>query len=304
MRVLVTGASGGIGSAVCDSLLARGDEVVGLSRDPERARSSNPAMRWHAWEPAMERPPAEAFDEADGVVHLVGEPIDQRWTDDARERIMESRRTATKNLVEAITALARKPGVLVSQSAIGYYGDRGESLVDESAGPGSDFAAGVVQEWEAAASEIAGTGVRLVIVRTGLVLDPEHGLLARLLTPFKLGVGGPLAGGRQYMSWIHRDDEVGVILWALATPEAEGVLNATAPAPVTNREFSKALGRVLGRPALMPVPGFAIDAILGREAAEHTAKSSLRVMPRRLQDLGYRFEHPELEPALRDLLGR
>jgi hypothetical protein len=302
MRVLVTGASGFLGSAVCDALLARGDEVVGLSRNPAKARGSNPTVRWFGWEPTMERPPAEAFDEVEGVVNLVGEPIDQRWTDDAKVRIMESRRTATRNLAAAITALERKPRVMVSQSAVGFYGERGERLVDESTGQGEDFASQVVGEWEKAADEISGTGVRLVITRTGLVLDPSAGLVKRLLTPFKLGVGGPIAGGDQYMSWIHVDDAVGVLLWALDNDSVSGVVNATAPNPVTNREFSKALGRALGRPAVIPVPGFAVSAILGREAAEHTAKSSIRVMPRRTLDLGYSFEHTDLDEAFADLL--
>ncbi len=302
MRVLVTGASGAIGSAVCDALLTRGDEVVGLSRDPERSRSSNPKVSWFAWQPKLERPPAEAFDEVDGVINLVGEPINQRWTEEAKAAIMESRRTATRNLVQAITSLQREPGVLVSQSAIGFYGDRGESLVDESTGQGEDFAAEVVAEWEKAADEIGGTGVRLAIVRTGLVLDPGHGLLKQLLTPFKLGVGGPVAGGGQYMSWIHIDDEVGVLLWALDNEEISGVVNATAPNPATNRELSKALGRALGRPAVMPVPGFALNLMYGREFAD-TVKGGQRVMPRRTLDLGYTFEHPELDAALRDLVG-
>lgn len=304
MRVLVTGASGFLGSTVCDALLARGDEVVGLSRDPEKARRSNPTVRWYGWEPTMERPPEEAFAEVDGVINLVGEPIDQRWTDEAKERIMESRRTATRNLVAAITALEQRPRVMVSQSAVGFYGERGESLVDESTGQGEDFASRVVGEWERAADEVSGAGVRLVITRTGLVLDPSAGLMKRLMTPFKLGVGGPIAGGGQYMSWIHVDDAIGVLLWALDNESVSGVVNATAPAPVTNRDFSKALGRALGRPAVIPVPGLAVDAILGREAAEHTAKSSIRVMPRRTLDLGYTFEHDDLDQAFADLLRR
>jgi uncharacterized protein len=301
VRVLITGASGLIGSALSDALLARGDEVVGLTRDPDRARPTNPTVRWHAWEPTMERPAAEAFEGVDGVVNLVGEPINQRWTDDAKERILESRRGATRNLVHAITALPQRPGVLVSQSAVGFYGDRGEGLIDESAGPGADFAAVVTREWEKAAAEIEGTGIRLVIVRTGLVLDPREGLLKQMLTPFKLGVGGPVAGGGQYMSWIHIDDEVGVLLWALDNPRVSGVVNATSPNPVTNRELSKTLGRVLRRPALLPVPGFALRAMFGGELAE-TIKGGARVIPRRTQDLGYTFQHPQLEEALRDLL--
>ena len=301
MKVLVTGASGMIGSALCDSLLVRGDSVVGLTRDSSRARGANPSVTWHAWEPTLERPPAAAFEGVDGVVHLLGERIDQRWTDEAKQRIMKSRRAGTHNLMGAIKALERKPRVLVSQAAIGYYGDRGEAILDESAGPGEGFDAEVVQEWERAAREIEGSGVRLAIVRTGHVLDPRGGLLARLLTPFRLGVGGPIAGGKQYMSWIHIDDEVGILLWALDEKRVSGVLNATAPNPATNRELSKALGRALNRPAVMPVPGIALDLMYGREFGA-VLRGGQRVMPRRALDLGYKFKYPELDQALADLL--
>lgn len=300
MRVLITGASGLIGSTLADRLLARSDEVVGLSRSPEKARESNPTVRWFAWEPTLERPPEEAFDGVDGVVHLLGEPINQRWKGEAKQRILESRRSGTHNLVQAIGGLERKPGVLVSQSAIGYYGDRGDSIIDESAGPGTDFAAEVTVAWEQAAHEADGL-LRLVVVRTGLVLDPRDGLLKQLLPPFKLGVGGPIAGGEQYMSWVHVDDEVGLLLWALDNDQVSGTINATAPNPATNKELSKALGRVLRRPAITPVPGFALSLILGSELAE-TVKGGQRVLPRRALDQGYSFEQPELEPALRDLL--
>jgi uncharacterized protein (TIGR01777 family) len=300
MRVLVTGASGLIGSALCDALLARGDEVVGLSRDPDKAGQTNPTVRWFAWQATLERPPAEAFEGVEGVVNLIGEPINQRWNEESKRRIMESRRASTHNLVQAIGALQDRPKVLVSQSAIGYYGDRGEAIVDESAPPGSGFAAEVPVEWERAAHE-ADDLLRVVVVRTGLVLDPRDGLLKQLLTPFKLGVGGPIGGGNQYMSWIHFDDEIALLLWALDDEQVTGTLNATAPNPVTNRELSKALGRVLGRPAVLPVPGVALNVMLGRELAE-TVKDGQRVLPRRALDLGFTFKHPELEPALRDLL--
>ena len=301
MKVLVTGASGFIGRALCDALLVRGDEVVGLTRDPERARGTNPRVAWHAWEPALERPPAAAFEGVDGVVNLLGEKINQRWTDDAKRRIMESRRTGTHNLVGTIASLERRPAVLVSQSAIGYYGDRGAAIVDESAEAGDGFDAEVTREWEKAAREVEGSGVRLVIVRTGHVLDPSDGLLAQLLTPFRLGVGGPIAGGEQYMSWVHIDDEVGILLWALDDGAVSGVVNSTAPNPVTNRELSKALGRALGRPAVVPVPGFALDLMFGGEFAA-VLKGGQRVVPRRALDLGYEFRHPDLDEALRDLL--
>jgi uncharacterized protein len=302
LRALVTGASGAIGSSLCDALLARGDEVVGLSRNPEKARSGNPTVRWFGWQPTMERPPAEAFEGVDGVVHLVGESINQRWNEESKRRIMESRKTGTRNLVQAIAGLDSRPGVLISQSAVGYYGDRGDAIVDESAPPGADFPAQVSIEWEREAHE-ADDLLRVVVVRTGLVLDPREGLLKQLLTPFKLGVGGPIAGGEQYMSWIHIDDEVALLLWALGDEQARGTINATAPNPVTNRELSKTLGRVLGRPAVTPVPGVALNLILGRQLAE-TVKGGQRVLPRRAQDLGFRFQQPELEPALRDLLAR
>ena len=301
MRVLVTGASGFIGSALCDALLARGDTVLGLTRDPRRARGSNPSVIWHAWEPTLERPPAAAFENVDAVVNLEGEKINQRWTDDAKRRIMESRRTGTRNLVAAIAALERKPRVLVNQAAIGFYGDRGEAIVDESAEPGEGYDAEVVAEWEAAAREVEGSGVRLVIVRTGHVLDPRGGLLAELLPPFKLGVGGPLAGGAQYMSWIHIDDEVGILLWALDNEKVSGVVNSTAPNPVTNREFSQAIGRALRRPAAVPVPGFVLDLKFGREFGE-VLRGGQRVMPRRALDLGYEFRYADIDSALKSLL--
>jgi uncharacterized protein len=301
VRVLVSGASGFIGSALCDALLARGDSIVGLTRDPQRARGTNPSVVWHRWEPALERPPAEAFEGADAVVNLLGEKIDQRWTDDAKRRIMESRRTGTRNLVAAIAGLERRPSVLVSQAAIGYYGDRGDAIVDESAEPGEGFDAEVVREWEAAAREVEASGVRLVIVRTGHVLDAGDGLLAELLTPFKLGVGGPLAGGRQYMSWIHIDDEVGILLWAIDNEKVRGTINATAPNPVTNREFSQALGRALHRPAVMPVPGFVLDLKFGGEFGR-VLRGGQRVVPRRALDLGYRFRHTDIDEALKSLV--
>jgi uncharacterized protein len=301
VRILVTGASGLIGSALCDALLVRGEEVVGLTRDPERARSTNPKVAWHPWEPTLERPPAAAFAGVEAVVNLVGEKINQRWTEDAKQRIMETRRTGTHNLVQAIAGLERRPKVLVNQSAVGYYGDRADAIVDESSGPGESYDSQVVQEWEKAAREVEPSGVRLTILRTGQVLDPGGGMLGELLTPFKLGLGGPLAGGRQYLSWIHVDDEVGLLLWALQNEKVSGVVNATSPNPATNRDFSKALGRALGRPAVAPVPGFVLDLKFGREFGQ-VLRGGQRVVPRRALDLGFEFGHPGLDEALENLL--
>jgi len=303
MRVLVTGASGFLGSRVCDALLARGDEVVGLTRDPERARAKNPTVTWHAWDPVAERPPASALEGVDGVVNLIGESLDQRWTEAAKQRIRRSRERATKNLVDAISAASPRPRTLVSQSAVGYYGDRGDALVDESMPPGSSFDAQVCVAWEAAARPAHEVGVRVAVTRSGLVLDSDNGLLKQLLVPFRLGIGGPIAGGAQYMSWIHVADEVRLLLWALDTADASGTYNATSPNPVTNAEFSKTLGRVLGRPAVVPVPKLALKARFGGELGEIVTRGQ-RVIPRRAVDAGFEFHHPELEPALRDLLER
>jgi len=302
VKVLVTGASGLIGAALCDSLLGRGDDVVGLTRDPGKARGKRPVIDWHRWDPTLERPDAAAFEGVEAVVNLVGEKIDQRWTEAAKKKIIESRRVGTHNLVQAIAGLERRPAVLINQSAVGYYGNRGDEVIDESAGPGEEsFDSEVVVAWETAAHEVEATGLRLVVLRTGQVLDSRGGMLGELLPPFKLGVGGPIAGGAQYLSWIHIDDEVGMILWALDDARVSGTFNATAPEPATNRDFSKALGRALGRPAVVPVPGFVLDLKFGSEFGA-VLKGGQRVVPKRALELGYEFQHPDLDGALEDLL--
>jgi hypothetical protein len=302
MRVLVTGASGLLGSAVCDALLARGDEVVGLTRDPDRARPRNPTVNWHAWRATTERPPEAALDEIDAVVNLIGEEINQRLTDQAKVRIRESRIIGTRNLLQGIEASPTEPSVFVGQSAIGYYGDRGAQIVDEESGPGEPgFITEVVSDWEAAERQAEDAFDRVVIFRTGLVLTKDGGLLKQLLLPFKLGLGGPIAGGDQYMSWIHIEDVVGLFLWALDDHRVWGVINGTAPDPATNRDFSKALGRALHRPAIAPVPKFAVAALRGGELADAVAGGA-RVVPRRALDLGYEFRHTDLDEALTDAL--
>jgi uncharacterized protein (TIGR01777 family) len=301
MRVLVTGASGLIGSALCDALLARGDEVVGLTRDPEKAKPKNPTVRWHPWQATTERPPPEALEEVDGVVNLIGEEINQRLTESAKQRIRESRLSGTRNLIQGIEAAEAKPKVFIGQSAIGYYGDRGAKILDEESQPGEGFTAKLPAEWETAERQAEGTVPRVVIFRTGLVLSRHGGLLKQLLLPFKLGVGGPIAGGEQFMSWINLDDEVGLLLWALDDDSVSGTFNATAPTPVTNREFSKALGRALHRPAAVPVPKFAVAALRGSELADAVAGGA-RVLPRRALDQGFEFRHPEIDEGLRAAL--
>ncbi|HEY2480456.1 MAG TPA: TIGR01777 family oxidoreductase [Solirubrobacterales bacterium] len=301
-RVLVTGATGRIGTALCEELIKRGDEVVGLTRSPEKAGAAQPRVTWHAWEPTLERPAEAAFEGVDGVVNLVGEPINQRWSTDAKRKIMDSRRVAAHNLVGAIEGLTTKPKVLVSQSAVGYYGDRGDEVLDESSGPGDTFDAEVCVEWERAAREAEAAGVRLVIVRTGQVMETGGGILGELLLPFRLGLGGPLAGGRQWVPWIHISDELGVLMWALDTDSVSGVVNSTAPNPVTNKDWSKALGRALHRPAVLPIPGLAVELKFGREFGK-VAQGGQRALPKRTEELGYAFKFPAIDGALRDLVG-
>ena len=290
-----------VGSALCNALLDLGDEVVGLSRNPEESAQAQPAVNWFGWQSVNERPPSEALEGADAVIHLAGEPINQRWNDDVKDRIARSRIKSTKNMAQAINSSDKPPAVFLSGSAIGYYGDRGDDLLYEDAGPGDDFLAGVVVEWEAAADTVTTTDTRVAKIRTGHVLDPTGGLLGELLTPFKMGVGGPIASGKQYMSWIHRDDEVGILLWALENESAEGPINATAPNPVTNKEFAKKLGKAVGRPAFMPIPGFALDVMRGSEFGS-VLREGQRVYPRVVSDNGYEFKQPDLAGALANLL--
>lgn len=300
-RVLVTGASGMIGSALCNALIDRGDHVIGLSRNPEKAARAQPTAEWHGWEPTMERPPAEVLEGVDAVINLAGEPINQRWNDGVKDRIARTRIKATKNLADTIATLEDPPKVLISGSAIGFYGDRGDELLYEDAAPGDDFLAGVVTRWEAAANAVTDERVRVATIRTGHVLDPRGGLLAELLTPFRLGVGGPIGNGRQYMSWIHRHDEIGILLWALDNDAARGPINATAPNPVSNKEFSKKLGAAVSRPAIVPIPGLALKALRGSEFGQILTEGQ-RVYPRKAIENGYEFKQPELAGALANLL--
>ena len=242
-------------------------------------------------EPKAEPPPLDALRGRDGVVHLLGEPIAQRWTEESKREILDSRVLATRNLVAALAELpsAERPGVLVSQSAVGWYGPRGPEPLDESAPAGDDFQARVVAAWEAearTAEELE--GLRVVLARTGVVLSPSGGALEKMLPFFKLGIGGPVAGGKQYLPWVHLDDVVGALILCLDSEDASGAINLTAPQPVTNAEFSKALGRVLKRPAVLPVPTFAIKTLYGQMAEIVTEGANVR--PQRLQAAGLRLQ--------------
>jgi uncharacterized protein len=297
MRVAITGASGTIGTALTRELRERGDEVTALSRS-----GAGDAVRWAA--PAQEPAPAEALRGRDAVVHLLGEPIDQRWSDTAKREIRDSRVLGTRNLVAGLSALpaAERPRVLLSQSAVGYYGAHGDEPVDEGAPAGGDFLAHVVADWEAEALAAADLGMRVLTMRTGVVLSPGGGALKKMLPFFKAGVGGPVAGGSQYVPWVHLDDVTGAILFALATEALSGPVNLTAPDPATNRELSRALGRVLRRPAIAPVPALALKLLYGEMAMIVT--TGQRAVPARLTELGYAFRRPDLEEALRQATGR
>ena len=300
-RVVITGATGTIGSALVATLTAQGDQVVALSRNPDKARQKlGDGVEHHAWpQPKSSPPPAPALTGADAVIHLLGEPLDKRWTEDVKREIEQSRVLGTRQLVAGLTQLPqeRRPAVLVSQSATGYYGARGEEEVTEADGPGDDFLAGVVVAWEREAEQVP-AGVRLVLTRTGVVLSPSGGALGSMLPFFRLGLGGPVAGGRQYVPWIHLDDVVAGLIAAARDSGLQGPLNLTAPEPVTNRELTRALASTLHRPAIFPVPSLALKALYGEMAM--IVLTGQRAVPARLEALGYAFRRPELEPALRD----
>jgi uncharacterized protein (TIGR01777 family) len=303
-RVVITGATGTIGRALSGALLERGDQPVALSRDSPRAQEAlGPDAEVHVWaEPAAAPPPLDALRSADGVVHLLGESVAQRWSPQAKDRIRDSRVLSTRMLVAALRELpdAERPKVLVSQSAMGYYGPCDDRELAEDAPAGDDFLAGVVVAWEAEAGA-ASDLTRVVVTRTGMVLSSSGGALEKMLPPFRLGVGGPVAGGRQYVPWIHLDDVVAGQLFCLDNAEARGPLNLTSPTPVTNGDFSRAVGHVLHRPAILPVPGFALGLLYGEMAQIVT--TGQRAIPAGLERLGFEFRHPVVEPALRDVLG-
>jgi uncharacterized protein len=288
MRVTVTGGSGLIGTTLVAALRARGDDVTLLSRT-----GAGGAV---VWEPLAGPAPAAALAGADAVVHLAGEPIAQRWTERAREAIRDSRSAGTANLVAGIAAAPDAPRVLVSANAVGFYGDRGAERLTEDSLPGRGFVAEVCVAWEQAALAARSLGVRVCVLRTGVVLDRRGGALAKMLPPFRLGVGGPVAGGRQYVAWIALEDLCGLYLAALGDERFEGAFNATAPAPVTNAELSRALGRALHRPALAPVPAAALRLLYGDMAEIVTA--SQNAVPARALALGHAFRKPELDAAL------
>ena len=301
MKVAVTGATGLLGTRLVAALRSRGDQVLVLSRDPDRASQALgvPAV---AWDPMAGPPPAAAFDGVDAVAHLAGENVAQRWNDKVKQKIRDSRLIGTRNLVAGLRAAGdHGPRALISASAAGYYGNRGDEPLEESASAGEDFLAAVCVGWEREALAATEFDVRVAIVRIGVIIDGAGGALAKMLPPFKLGVGGPVAGGRQYVAWIALDDVVGVFLAAIADEAWSGAFNAAAPTAVTNTELSRALGHALHRPAIVPVPAFALRIMYGDMARIVTGGQ--RMVPARTIEHGYRFKYEHLGDALEAALG-
>jgi len=296
VKVAVSGATGLIGSALAQRLTREGHEVVPLVRRPPR-----PSERAIAWDPARGTIDRAALEGYDAVVNLAGENVFGRWTAEKKQRIRESRVAGTRLVSEAIAGLERPPRVLLAASAVGYYGDQGAAELTEGSPRGDDFLADVARDWEAATGPAARAGVRVANLRFGVVLANAGSVLQKMLPAFRLGLGGPIGRGAQYFPWVAMEDALGAILHVLATASLSGPVNITAPRPVTQLEFVRTLGRVLRRPALLPVPPLALRLVFGREAAAMMG-SGQRVLPARLLAAGYQFRYGELEPALRQLL--
>jgi uncharacterized protein len=297
MKITISGASGLIGRRLMKSLAAEGHSLHVLSR---HAGTNLPAgVKISPWDPARAEPPAESLRDADAVIHLAGEPVAQRWNDEVKRKIRESRVAGTSNLVQALARLPTRPQTLICGSAVGYYGSRGDETLTESSPPGSDFLAEVCQAWEKAAEDATALGMRVVRVRTGLVLDARGGALPRMLPPFKLGVGGRIGSGRQWASWIHLDDLAGIFQFALTHP-IQGAVNGVTPNPVTNADFTRALAAVLKRPAIFPMPVAALRLMFG-EMSE-VLLASQRALPKAAEAAGYRFRFLHVGAALADLL--
>ncbi len=300
MRIAVTGSSGLIGTALSEALRQRGDRLQRIVRSASRTTSDEDVV-WDIEHGVLD---GQRLEGADAVVHLAGENIASgRWTARRKERILQSRTGSTSLLARTLAGLHHKPRVLACASAIGIYGDRGDELLSEKSEPGTTFLARVCQQWEAAAQVAADAGIRLVHLRFGMVLSTEGGALPKMLTPFRLGLGGPIGNGRQFMSWVAIDDVVGAIEHVLDHDAVRGPVNIVAPQPVTNREFATVLGRVLRRPAVLPLPAPVVRLLMG-EMADELLLASARVVPARLEQSGYTFRYDRLEAALRALLGR
>ncbi|MDP7039726.1 MAG: TIGR01777 family oxidoreductase [Myxococcota bacterium] len=302
MKILITGASGFVGTALCAALKEKGHEVGVLSRNAERTRQNLPNMdSYTAWDPENEPASKEALEKHDAVIHLAGENVAGRWSKAKKAKIFASRDLGTQNLIKGLKQCGdNAPKTLISASAIGYYGERGDDELPEAEQSGDDFLAKVCTAWENAACAAEKLGVRTVRVRIGIVLDTGGGALDAMLLPFKLGAGGPLGSGKQWWSWIHRTDLVALLCHALENEHISGVLNGTAPHPVRQKDFAKVMGKVLRRPAFLPGPAFAIRLAVGEFSTE--LLSSKKVLPKTALSTGFEFAYPELQPALENIL--
>lgn len=295
MKVLISGSSGLIGRNLLAALKLRGDQVLRLVR----TKTGDPdSVFWDIDNATMETQKIKGID---AVVHLAGEPVAEKWTVETKRKIRQSRKEGTEHLSLTLAQLDPPPAVFVSGSAIGYYGDRGDELLTESALPGTGFLPEVCQQWENATGAARVAGIRTILLRTGIVLSSEGGALSKMLPPFKMGLGGPLGNGKQYMSWVDLDDVVGAILFALGSEDVEGPTNMVAPNPVRNSEFTQKLAKVLHRPAIFPVPVGVLHMAVG-EMADELILASANVIPKRLAKAGYKFKYPELEDALKHVL--
>ena len=306
-RVIVIGGTGFIGRHLSKRLMEKGYEVVCMTRNVSRAKEEAEGrinIQFVGWDGRSAVGWGGYAEGAAAVINLAGENLASgRWDKKRKQRIIQSRLQAGKAVLDAVKSARRKPGVVIQASAVGFYGNRGDEVLDEASGPGSGFLVEVVREWEGSTAEIEALGVRRVVIRTGLVLGPKEGALSRLVLPFRFFLGGPLGGGRQWVSWIHIQDEVQAILYLMEHPELKGIFNLTSPYPLQNRDFSQKMGAVLKRPSWMPAPGFLLRVLYGK-MAEETILSGQRVMPARLSEAGFEFAFPDAEMALTDILGK
>jgi uncharacterized protein (TIGR01777 family) len=306
MKVLITGATGLIGAELGASLARDGVGVVVLARDAARAAKRLPGAAIFAWDATGGPPPEAAFEGVDAIVNLMGEPIaGRRWSDKHKKRLRDSRIVGTRALVDMLRGISPRPRLLVSASGTGYYGDRGADLLTETSAPGQGFLAELARDWEAEAQKasVSPLGLRVVVLRSGLVLARQGGLVGKLRSLFRLGLGGRAGDGKQWLPWMHIEDEVALIRHVLEREDVSGPLNAVAPEPVTNAEFAAALGEALARPAVMRAPAFALRLAAGGEMADELLLASQRVMPVRTLECGFTFRHPLLRAALKDVVG-
>jgi uncharacterized protein len=300
MKVAVVGGTGFVGTRLIERLQEEGHQVLLLVRNRSKAQAQFPKVEVVEYSPKQSGPWQQSISGCDGVINLAGEPLATRWNDSIKKEVLESRTLGTQKLVEAIAQANPKPSVLINASAVGYYGTSETATFQETSSPGDDFLAHVCKEWEAEAAKVKASGTRLAIIRIGIVLGPEGGVLARMMLPFQVFAGGPLGSGEQWVSWIHRDDLVNLILKALIDPSVSGVLNGTSPNPVRMSELCQVLGQIVKRPSWLPVPGFALELLLG-EAAKLVLEGQ-QVLPQQTQATGFQFQYPTLQTALKQIV--